>query len=562
MIKIVQNFQKNYKLMNISKLALLFAVCLTAFSCIDSDYDFTNVSGEAEIFGSSIALPVGTATLRMDSIIGKIGIDTTIFRLENGTYIFTEQGDVNTDNLSSSVNDFEIPPITSIKTSIPFFNATGLQVPYNLPVGATNLSGKIVVNLPDFDTNMMSVDSILLKNTIMRMVFNTENLLVNTDKTDAVITFTPADNNAEYFFNNKKETSWSINIGTPKEIEIRKIKIKGYSKTLTFNWTANVNVKSAGGLVATGAEQTYIEINTSFSGTAFKKVWGRVNYSLAGAVQELDFNAFGDLMSQNDVLTLYNPTIKVISTSNTGIPFNVALNVSANNSTTGSTSALTNTNFYLLPAENETILKTNTFLMNKDNGTANMFKINPDRIRMSYNISSDVNSASNHFITDNNQFDLKWKIEVPMQFGKGLSFNYVKTIDCPLDGLEKITDQDENMEVALTLDVKNRLPLNIVIKLTALDKDSTALFTTQSDVIAAAEVDAASGFAKSATTTSTQLKLTSEQVEMLRRTEKFGIGFTVTTGQTYNFVTVQPEDNIEIKIGAKITGGIRFDLNN
>jgi hypothetical protein len=540
--------------------ATIIGVCLN--SCINNDYDLSNLSNKIEIFDNSLSLPIGTAKIYLDSVLSGNGVDTSILNVKDGIYHFNYSGGMDLSNMTNTLQDFKLNKIEGSTNSITIMDATGKPVPYSFPVSNYSYSGSMAINLPTFDTELIDVDSVLLKNTMLKVNFETQNLQWDMAAASASVTFTPTGNNADYYIDNQKVTSWTINIGETKYIEIRKLRLNSGINTLTINRVANFSIKQPGGLIATQATQSYLDITAAFpNGANASQVWGKVDYQLHGSINPIEFDAFGKLMKENDVLGLYNPTIQVTTTGNIGVPFNIGLNIKSQNTNTGLTRELNNTNFSMEAAESPEITKVNTFLMDKSNGTSELFKINPNKLLMSYDIISDKNSVKSHFIGEQSTMDVKWQMDVPLQFSKDFHISLGETIENPIGDLKKIGEQ-EDLNVSLTLNVKNRIPLNLKLQLTALDADSSELFTTESGTIAAASpINSTTGFATGFSTTETELSLSPEQITLLSSTTKFRIDFIVTSNQQSEFVTVQPSDYIDIIIGAKIIGGVILNMN-
>jgi hypothetical protein len=164
---------------------------------------------------------------------------------------------------------------------------------------------------------------------------------------------------------------------------------------------------------------------------------------------------------------------------------------------------------------------------------------------------------------------MSYNIEIPLQFGGDFHLTLGTTLKNPFAGdLDKLMNQD-SLKVALLLDIENRIPLAFQIELTALDKDSIPIASfgqVKTDTIDAAyPIDATTGFATGYKTTSTEIALTSAQINQLKNIEMFKIDFTVLTDKKddANYkATVQPSDYIKIKIGGKINGGIVLDLSS
>ena len=150
-------------------------------------------------------------------------------------------------------------------------------------------------------------------------------------------------------------------------------------------------------------------------------------------------------------------------------------------------------------------------------------------------------------------------MEIPLQFGSDLQLNMGTTMESPVGDLSILDDQDD-LALGLTLSAKNGIPLNLKLKLTALDEDSTALFTTESDTIMAAPVDNVTGKSTGITTTNTNLTLLSTDLDKLKDTKKFRIGFEITNNQS-PFVSVQKTDSIGIKVGVLMKNGLIINLD-
>jgi len=541
--------------------AVFLGACMA--SCINNDYDISKLSKKIEVFGNSLSVPIGTTTIYMDSIFNGSGIDTSMLSVKNGMYLFSYTGGFDLSGLTSTLDNFRLNSVEGVTNSITFLNATGKPIPYSFPTGNFTYTGSMVINLPSFSTELIDVDSMLLWNSVMKLSFETRNLAWDSRTTSASVTFTAVGKGAEYYIDGESKTSWTINLGETKDIEIRKLRVGQKNNSLTLSRVANISIRELGGLKANQAVQTYLDISATFPSVLnFSQVWGKVDYSMQGSIDPINFGAFGKLLEENNVLGLYNPTIQITTSGNLGIPFNVDLDISSYNSRTGQVRYLNNTNFVMEASESPELTKVNTFLMDKDYGTSELFKNNPDRILMSYSIQSDINSSENHFIGEENKIDMTWRMDVPLQFSNDLNISLGKTIDNPIGSLEKLGDQ-EDLSVALILNVKNRIPLNLKIKLVALDADSIELFTTESGTIAAASpINSTTGFASGYSTTDTEISLLPEQIVLLSSTNKFRIDFVVTSSLLSEFVTIQPSDYIEIKIGAKIVGGVILDMDS
>jgi len=554
-------FRNLIRLFSIAFLGLYMA------SCVNNAYDLKNLSKEAELFENSLSIPIGTATIRLDSVIGGMNMDTSILSVKNGKYVFSYAGNFNLGDISSTLNNFSLVTPSSFQTSVDLFNASTLPsntpLPYPIPVTDQSYSGTMSIALPSFSTSLINVDSISLKNTYIRLTASSIGLGGNKLSSSAILTFTATGNTADYYINGSKRTTWNLGIGESILVEIRKLRVSGSNNNLTLTPSVRVNVLSAGDVTATALVQTKMNIKAEYpNGIDFLLIWGKVNYSTQGILDPINFDALGKILGDNNVLSIYNPTIVLNTEGNIGVPVQLKLDMSTSNSKTSLTKSLSNTNFLVLPSTSPDVLKRNSFTLDKANGTPELFKINPDKIVLGYQIQSDITSSVNHFISKNSQLNMSYKMDIPLQFGGDLKINLSNTLENPFSKQTDLLKDQDNLEVALILNVKNRIPLALKIDLTALDADSLPLFTVETDTIqAAGSIAANTGFATVESPTETEINLTPDQINLIKKTKMFRIGFVVTGNPNIPFVTIQPTDYMIIKIGGKINGGVLLDFS-
>lgn len=538
---------------------------MLSFSCIDKTYDMENLSTKMELFGNSMAIPIGKTTIYLDSIIGGLSADTSVLRVENGVYVFSYAGSMDMSGLTSELGNFSLSPVNGVNGSVNMYDATlAPTTPFNIPPmpNPYTYSGTATINLPSFSTGLINVDSVLLKNTTMQISLGNTGLGGSKLPESIQATFTAQGNGAVYYVDGQPASTWTVRMNETKTVEIRKIRLTGGDGTLTLNQSVTMDIQQAGDVTAEEKVQTTLDYSINMSAIDFDVVYGKVDYSLpASNLDPINFDALGELLGDNDVLSFYNPTIKVTTTGNLGVPVDINLTMSTSNSKTGVSRSLTNTTLNMLPASAPGQTKVNNFVIDKENGTSELFKINPDRINMGYSVQTVTNTTYNHFIAKNSSLSMDYAMEIPLQFGSDLNLNIGQTMESPVGDLSVLDDQDD-LVLGLTLTVKNRIPLALKLKLTALDKDSIALFTTESGTITAAAVDALTGKASAVTETTTSLTLSSAQIDKLKDTQKFHVGFVITAAGQSSFVSVQPSDYIEIKVGLLTEGGLVIDPSN
>ncbi len=529
---------------------------LLTLSCVDSSYDLQKADYEVQLLDESIILPIGSLTLSMDSILKVDGSDSSGIRVKNNMYYFSETSRMDLTEVIGSLTGVALSKPGDYSTSVNLLLAP--SVPYTVPAGSLpTYSDTASITMPDFPTDPMNIKRVTLKNTTFTMKGTTANLGGSNLNNSITITCTPQDNVAEYYIDGIKKTSWTLKGNEEKTIEIRSLDFTN-SKVLQIAYAVNINVATAGDITVVTNPQSTMAVSIKFNGIDFETVYGKVTYSKSDTETE-EFKGFGDMISGNNVLSFYNPTIKFKWRENLGMPVNMTLAMSSKNATTGQTAALTNSTFTLAAAATPTSMVVDSFTIDRNNGTSNLFKINPSELTTGYTIQVDPNT-SNHFINKNTTLEMESTFELPVQFGTDLMLNMTDTITNPfLSVLDKLAEQ-EDLGFGVLFDVTNRIPLGIKIRLTAENQAGSDMFYIETSQIKAAKVT--NGLASDTSMTKTRLAFTSTQVDQFKDVARFRVGFILQSGTSdKDYVALQPTDYISIAVAAEITGGVNLDLN-
>lgn len=539
---------------------LAISGCMIA-SCVDESYDLTKADYEMLLMKDGINIPIGSLELSMDSILKVDENSASGLRVKNDMYYFSLSSQVNVGNLNQTISNLTLDKPGDFSTSIGL-NFQGVGQGQSLPSGTNeSFSQNIENQIPDFNTQFITVKKVDLKSTTFTMRNTTSGLSGNNLNQSIRIRCTPLNNVGTYLLNGQPLTNgyWEMNGNDEVTIELSKLDLTT-EQTLKIQCQATIQVASYGDVTLTSSTPS-INVSAQFNGIDFTTAYGKIDYTMSETNLQ-EFEGFGDLLGGgNNVLSIHNPQIKFKWRENLGVPVYVNMDITAKNEATNDSVSLTNTQFSMGAAANSTTFVVDSAIINNENGTSNLLKINPTMLRSKFSIRTD-NTLENSFISKDLQINLESEFEIPVQFNDDLLLNVSDTIDNPFgDVVEKLGTQ-RDLAFGLNFDVENRIPLNVVLKLTALDDMGSSMFTEVSDTILAAGGIDANGFATQATESQAQLSISSANIDRLKDVAQFKIEFIVIGEETSNgFVTISPSDYIHIQVGALVTGGMVLDLN-
>jgi hypothetical protein len=537
----------------------LALMCFLAFSCVDESYDLEKADYNVVVLDDAISLPMGSLELGMDSILKVDATKSTGLQVKGNMYYLSSTSKMDISDLNNSLSGFTLAKPADVSTNVNMVVAP--SVPYNVPVGTTTYSGSTTLTLPNFTTSLINVKRVTLKNTTFTMKGTTTNMGGTNLNNSIVITCTPQDQVAEYYIDGVKVTSWTMKANEDKVVEIRSLNVTN-SSNLVINYNLTMTVATSGAVQIINNTQSYMGVGIKFNGIDFDAVYGKVTYSKSDSdTQTID--GLSDLIGgNNNVLSLYNPSIKFKWSDNLGVPVSLTFGMSTKNATSGQTASLSNNSFTMTAASSPTTLVVDSFIIDRNNGTSNLFKINPSEMTVSYSMNTNT-STVNSFIPKNLTLDLESTFTLPLQFGSDLLLNVsTDTITNPfLSILDKLAEQP-NLGFGVTFDIVNRIPLGIKIRLSAENQAGSILYYIETADIKPAKGINAQGFATDTTMTKTKLAFNASQVDQFKNVARFRVNFIISASQSNStFVTLSPQDYIKLNVGAEITGGVNLDLN-
>jgi len=542
----------------------LALLCFLAFSCVDESYDLDKADYNVVVLDDAISLPMGSLELRMDSILKVDPNNSTGIQLKGGMYYLSSTSKMDISDLNNSLNGFTLKKPDDVSTNVDLITAPYIN--YDILAGNYPSTVTTSMTLPSFTTDLINVKRVALKNTTFTMLGKTTNLSGVNLNNNIVITCTPQDQVAEYYVDGVKVTSsWQMKANEEKVVEIRSLNVTN-SSNLSIKCDVAVTVPTNGAIRVINSTQSSMAVTVKFNGIDFDAVYGKVTYSISDTETQ-EIKGLSDLIGgNNNVLSLYNPSIKFKWSDNLGVPVNLTFGMSTKNTASGKTVSLTNNSFIMAAAATPSSLVVDSFTIDRMNKTDSLFKINPTEMTVSYAMNTNA-STVNSFIPKNLMLDLESTFTLPLQFGSDLLLNVsTDTITNPfLSILDKLAEQP-NLGFGVTFDIVNRIPLGIKIRLTAENQAGDSLYAIETSVIEPAKVadspQNAQGFATDTTMTKTKLAFDADQVNQFKNVARFRANFIISASQNiHGLVTLSPQDYIKLNIGAEITGGVNLDLN-
>lgn len=496
----------------------------------------------------NIAVPIGEATFEMSDLI--VNIDST-FEV-NSLGEISINYEENLDSVLASdfftlddyTENFDLTPPGLVPVPIfpngeEFTNSTTISTSYSAPAGTE----------------------------INTLNFNSGNLvltLTSTFQHDATFSVTLPD-----LIKNGSPITRTINLnylGSPTTTQSISIDLTDVAADFTAGGTlansirasidATITSTGTPGNPIVGNEELHLDL--SLNNLEYKNITGYFGQEvLTSATDSLLLKIFQSANNQGS-LSFSNPTLTFNIENSFGVPININLGTFYSiDSITGQSHSLVispsaiNVN---TPANMGQSAST-SIVMNKNNTTNidKIFNVNPRYL--AYNLSATTNPAGNtgnlNFIESTSMMKIRANLHLPFE-GSASGISASDTLEYSLDN-----DIDLLESVMLRLDVNNGFPVSFNAQITFVDENYNTVFTlfdTPTRVINGALVNNATGKVTSSVQKVTDVKLSSEKVNLLRQVKHIIVNGIVSTTDPQNTnVKLYDSYNIAIKLGIQVT---------
>ncbi|MBO7320840.1 MAG: hypothetical protein J6U80_02795 [Bacteroidales bacterium] len=570
----------------------LVAAVLLVASCVNEEYDLSNVNPEITLCESGLAFPVGsTQKITIKDLLDSS--DNTIFsKGEDGTIYITSNGTIAVEKAIPSLLDF-----------------SGVKLE-DLTYKKDHLYSKESVVIPPAlgDGEFVIPDGILPKKNFEKQVFDVEfsidlpkeiksvrNLVLNKDaKVEITVSVKdPFISKGSLVPDVDVDLSEFLKIeGVDGAINLSDLALdekNGYTSTKVYNIqglnidfseftdkidivkksTISGSISLTGGVTdrATLEKSSNMEFDlvVTFRDITIDKVEANVDYQLDAINQVVDLTSLPEILRSKDVcLDVYNPYIVLDLNTNTGIPLNVTLSLVPykDGAPVPSSDMVAE---LVIPASESSDKSVSQKIwiggINDGLGSdihfvqaniSNFLKLSPDSIHVSIEAGTDPAGISIFDATAEYFVNMDYKLAVPLSFGPDFRVAVSDTIDVSGEGLEDILQWNQ---VQLLGSVANSLPLQFEIQVLMLYASGAVIPAEQTkQTITSCNKDG------SANVSPLDILLAAKSATSLSPLEKMKISFVIAS-KGVSGVPITDESYLQASLSVKLPEGITLGRN-
>ena len=570
----------------------LVAAVLLVASCVNEEYDLSNVNPEITLCESGLAFPVGsTQKITIKDLLDSS--DNTIFsKGEDGTIYITSNGTIAVEKAIPSLLDF-----------------SGVKLE-DLTYKKDHLYSKESVVIPPAlgDGEFVIPDGILPKKNFEKQVFDVEfsidlpkeiksvrNLVLNKDaKVEITVSVKdPFISKGSLVPDVDVDLSEFLKIeGVDGAINLSDLALdekNGYTSTKVYNIqglnidfseftdkidivkksTISGSISLIGGVTdrATLEKSSNMEFDlvVTFRDITIDKVEANVDYQLDAINQVVDLTSLPEILRSKDVcLDVYNPYIVLDLNTNTGIPLNVTLSLVPykDGAPVPSSDMVAE---LVIPASESSDKSVSQKIwiggINDGLGSdihfvqaniSNFLKLSPDSIHVSIEAGTDPAGISIFDATADYFVNMDYKLAVPLSFGPDFRVALSDTIDVSGAGIEDILQWNQ---VQLVGSVTNSLPLQFDIEILMLDASGAVIPAEQTkQTITSCNKDG------SANVSPLDILLAAKSATSLSPLEKMKISFVIAS-KGVSGVPITDESYLQASLSVKLPEGITLGRN-
>lgn len=323
-----------------------FAIFAGQYSCIDKQYDLSDLDTDDVTIGNELTLPLGTGIIAAGDIV-HIEDNEEITVDDAGNYVARYSGEIGVD-MPGEIGIGE-SCISESRLDIPLAPAGS---PYDYPEDAEIELGESSVGLDLATSNIVRLDSVLFDNrngaSRLELKLSVENLRL--DDGDAEVAFRASFPKGYRMASetgqdgNFADSEYSCTIpmrelnGRPKSVRLLLQKaVVGTDDRIVYS--ASLRIKKNASLSVSGIPG--LRIAGGISSPDYQVIYGLIDDKITTEPVDIETEGLDDLFDGEDgVLSFADPHIRLTTYTNVGIPLQASLAMRSVNSRSGATESV------------------------------------------------------------------------------------------------------------------------------------------------------------------------------------------------------------------------------
>ncbi len=524
----------------------------TLLSACTNDIDLNDVDNTLSVNGAAV-FPLAQSTVTLKDFIDKLKLENITTNKDNIITVSYKPTNINNSfNLnitpSSVTANIDLAPSTLISGTIPSSVFNTIFGP-NHPIS-------VQVDLSKMSSSVPQLDSIFINNASLNLVLNTN---INFTNNNLRLTIIPDPTCfpglQTYPFSNVKD-----HMICPIPFQNRRIKannsIVNLSVVLEAISSNPISIPASPVLTA----------HVSFDNINFQYIYGKFAYTLTPQTGTVDLGFLNDAISNTSYLPFKDPTIKIMRTTNAGLPVDLNINYikSYNNADPSNVryafgGVSTTQAFPAIPDKpGKTVA--DSLVFNKANGNIdNLFTL-PGINAIAYSLGAQISNTSTakQYILNSNTFKIEPVVNIPFAFNPNVNIQFFDTLSLG-SSFTDFTNKNNLDNIKLWLTVNNYTSAKMTIDLTLLDAHYQSISQQQIKIDATLDVDPITGLATQTPTTKDQLCSLAFTANDIKKAQYVRLSYSLAGKDAQRSLTLKSSDFIKAKLSAYVKGNAKIN---
>ncbi len=520
----------------------------TLLSACTNDIDLNDVDNTLSVNGAAV-FPLAQSTVTLKDFIDKLKLANITTNKDNILTVSYKPNITNSFNLNiSPVNVYT--DINLATGSLP--SGVISSNVFNTLLFGPNHPIQVQIDLSKISSNVAQLDSILLNSASLNISLNTNISFANSN-----LKLTLISPNLNYPTGYSKSNN--IVVGTVCSLPISgKVSTNNSIITLQMVLEASSNVSIP-------ASPTF-NAHVAFDNINFQYLYGKFAYTLAPQTGTVDLSFLNDAISNTSYLPFKDPTIKIMRTTNAGLPVDLNIdyiksynNANPSNARYAFGGVSTTQSFPAIPNQpGKTVA--DSLVFNQANGNIdNLFTL-PGINAIAYSLGAQISNTSTakQYILNSNSFKIEPVVNIPFAFNPNVNIQFFDTLSLG-SSFTDFTNKNNLDNVKLWLTVNNYTSAKMTIDLTLLDANYQSISQQQIKIDATLDVDATTGLATQTATTKDQLCSLAFTANDIKKAQYVRLSYSLAGKDAQKSLTLKSSDFIKAKLSAYIKGNAKIN---